>query len=712
MIALLTKTKSRKIFIELLCASTSLFVVFAVTCLKYGLTESGDWNVPTLYQDDALHWLAFFRAISAGECLPYSSFIVSNLGAPFNGNWNDFPMSLPLLMLAGGVITKLFGFGVASNVVLVFAHLVSALAMYICLRVARSARIWAFIFSVCFGLAPFLFARGFTHINITFAYSVPIAMTIGLLLYQKGSTFLRGWRLFVILAISFYFGGIFPYYTAFFLMIMAFAGLFCLFTEKGISSILPFILIAACTFANFFLLTEPFRQYARENGPNEFALSRFYSNLQVCALRPVELFLPGSDSRVPILKQLSAFYENQDVFQNNFGSSESMAAYMGLPAILGFCLLCCMTGFFIFTRRQQLISGWFWFISFFMAFAVVGGLNGFLGLGKFFLLRSSNRVSIYIVAACLFFMAILLTRWKKKIPVFLQFCIALMIVGLAIFEALPRGESLRVHNEKAMESDREMVSKLESIMPNGAMIFNYPVIDFPESGNYAFLRPYLFTDKLRFSSGSNKGRSRETWQNEVEKLSPTKMIEELEKLGFGGILVYSGADLPDEQKQKSLQFLEATRNLPNLKIESHTGDFVFLRLSPDENPQPPSIKPQFLSTWWPPDIRPRGLDSSMLASSARWCAQMTAEVEVFNEQKTPKPFALSAKLLSANNARIEISARGGVIQTVDLKAGVPQSVSIDLPNALPGATRLKFQSSAMPLISDGRKFSFALLLDK
>jgi hypothetical protein len=347
-----------------------------------------------------------------------------------------------------------------------------------------------------------------------------------------------------------------------------------------------------------------------------------------------------------------------------------------------------------------------------MAFAVVGGLNGFLGLGKFFLLRSSNRVSIYIVAACLFFLAILLTRWKKKIPVFLQLCIALMMVGLAIFEALPRGESLRVHNEKAMESDREMVSKLESIMPNGAMIFNYPVIDFPESGNYAFLRPYLFTDKLRFSSGSNKGRSRETWQNEVEKLSPTKMIEELEKLGFGGILVYSGADLPDEQKQKSIQFLEATRNLTNLKIESHNGDFVFLRLSPDENPQPPSIKPQFLSTWWPPEIHPRGLDSSMLASSARWCAQKTAEVEVFNEHKTSKPFVLSGQLLSANNARIEISARGGVIQTVDLKAGVPQSVSIDLPNALPGATRLKFQSSTMPLISDGRKFSFALLLDK
>jgi hypothetical protein len=346
-----------------------------------------------------------------------------------------------------------------------------------------------------------------------------------------------------------------------------------------------------------------------------------------------------------------------------------------------------------------------------MAFAVVGGLNGFLGFGKFFLLRSSNRVSIYIVAACLFFLAILLTRWKKKIPLLLQICIALLMVGLAIFEALPSGGSLRVHNEKTMKSDQELVLKLESIMPNGAMIFNYPVIDFPESGNYAFLRPYLFTDKLRFSSGSNKGRSRETWQNEVESLSPTKMIEELEKLGFAGILVYAGADLPDKQKQKSIQFLEATRNLTNLKIESHTGDFVFLRLSPDENPQPPSIKPQFLSTWWPPEIHPRGLDSSMLASSARWCAQKTAEVEVFNEQKTPKTFALSGQLLSANNARIEISSRGNILQAIDIKAGVPHSVLIDLPNALPGATRLKFQSTAMPIISDGRKFNFAFVLD-
>ena len=107
-----------------------------------------------------------------------------------------------------------------------------------------------------------------------------------------------------------------------------------------------------------------------------------------------------------------------------------------------------------------------------------------------------------------------------------------------------------------------------------------------------------------------------------------------------------------------------------------------------------------------------GLDYSTLAPSARWCAQKTGEVEVFNEQKTTRSLALSGKLLSANDARIEISSRGEILQVIDLKANVPQSVTIVSPNILPGANRLHFQSNAHPIISDGRKFNFALLLDE
>ena len=705
------KLKIRDIALECLFILVALTVVFVSTCLRYGLVESTAWHVPAFYQDDAIYGLAHFKSVSQGECLPYSSFIVLNLGAPFSGNWNDFPVTSPGLVYLSGVLAKWLGIGFASNTILVLAHLVSALAMFVCLKLVGSARIWAAVFSICFGLSPFLFSRGFNHIVLTFAYSVPLALVIGLLVYRKGSSFLSGWRLAAVLAISFYFGGIFPYYTAFYLIIMAFTGLYCFVNEKKKSSIFPFLLIAASTFTNFFLLTEPFRQYARENGPNEFAVSRFYNNLQVSALRPVELFLPGSSSRVPILKQLSAFYENQDIFRNNFSSSESMAAYMGLPAILGFCLLCCMTGYFIFTRRQQLISGWFWLISFFMAFAVVGGLNGFLGLGKFFLLRSSNRVSIYIVAACLFFLALLLTRCNKKIPPLLRIFIALALVGFAVWEALPNGESLRAYNEKTMSSDREIVAKLETHLPKGAMVFNYPVIDFPESGTYAFLRPYLFSNELRFSSGSVKGRARESWQYEIENLPPLQMIAELQKIGFSGILVYKGSDLSEDQKEKSRHFLEATCKLPNSRLESADRDFVFVRISPDENPRLPKIKPQFLSTWWPTGVKPAISEVINLPEDARWCAQKIGELEIFNEQSKPQSMNLIGTLFSPNDAKIEFSFQKKIIKTVDLKANNPELISIQLASVEPGATRLIFQTDSNPIASGGKKFNFAFILN-
>ena len=706
------KTRLQKIFIELLWIFTGLCLVFGITCLKYDLIDSWSWHVPALYQDDAIPMLALFKAASVGEYIPYKSIIFENLGAPFSGNWNDYPFTGPVLIVFAGFLSNLFGLGFASNAVLLIAHLVSALSMYVCLRLAGSVRIWALVFSICFGLCPFLFARGFTHIVLTFAYSVPIALLIGLMIYRKGSAFLSGWRLFFVLVLSFYLGGIFTYYTAFYLIVMAFAGLYCFCNERKVSCLLPFILIAVLTFTNFFLLTEPLREYAREHGPNEFGVSRFYSNLQVCALRPIELFLPGSGSQIPVLKQLSAFYENQDIFQNRFEASESMAAYMGIPAIFGFCVLMCMTGYFIFTRRQQMISGWFWVVGFFMAFAVVGGLNGFLGLGKFFLLRSSNRVSIYIVAACLFFFAILLTRWKKNIPQPLLICFALILVGFAVFEALPTGESMRPSTEKRLNSDREMVAKLDADLPQGAMIFNYPVIDFPESGTYSFLRPYLFSEDLRFSSGSVKGRARESWQHEIEKLPPNQMIDSLQKIGFSGILVYKGRSVPEKMRERSLLFLEAIRAMPNSKLESSDGDFVFIRLVPDEFPQLPKIKPQFLSAWWPAENRPSFADAVNLPIGSKWCAQKFGEVEIFNEMDKPQAMNTTGIMFSPQDSIIQISIGKESLKTLVLKANIPEVVNIQLPALKPGASRLIFKSNRNPIICNGRKFNFALAFNE
>ena len=261
-----------------------------------------------------------------------------------------------------------------------------------------------------------------------------------------------------------------------------------------------------------------------------------------------------------------------------------------------------------------------------------------------------------------------------------------------------------------MSSDREMVSKLETDLPRGAMIFNYPVIDFPESGTYAFLRPYLFSEDLRFSSGSVKGRARESWQHEVEKLPAGKMLDELQRFGFSGILVYQGSELPEELKEKSNQLLKALHSLPNARIESEAGDFAFIRLWPSDKPELPTIQPQFLSTWWPSEVHPVDSNLPQMPEGTRWCAQKTGEVEIFNELPYPKKTAIHLKLLSMQDAKIEISMGEKPIKSFNVKANLVENLVFDLPELPPGASRLFFRSSGRPVLNGGRKFGFALCL--
>ena len=692
-------------------AFAAIAAVLAAVLLHYGLWNIQNWRAPSHYDSDSLHLLALFEAVSRGECWPYTSFLVSGLGAPFVANWNDYPITCPVLLLVGGFITKWLGVAVAANFLLVMAHVSSALAMFISLRLAGAHRVWAGVFSVCFGLTPLLFYRGLTHLVLTFAYSVPITLALCYLIFQRGSSFLRGWRLLLVCAIAFYFGGIFPYYTAFFLMAMAFAALYCLLNEKKFSVLLPFALIALSTLAHFYTVTEPFRQYSRENGENFFAVSRFYSNVQLNALRPVEMLLPGSSSRLPVLKQISAFYENQDIFRDKFEYTESMVSYLGLPAITGLFLLFGMTGYFVFTRQQQKIPGWFWFVGFFIAFAVVGGVNGILGLAKFFLLRSSNRVSIYIAAACFFFLALLLTRLSRRIPRAVQGPMAFSFVAAAVFEALPLSFAPDARAAHLYNSDRQMASVLESRLPGQAMVFNYPVIDFPEAGTYAHLRPYLFADSLRFSFGSVKGRARETWQHDVLEQPAEAMAAQLEDYGFSGILVYRGEDLSAEQKKEVERFVEETAVTQAESLVSEGGDFVFVVLNPASSPALPKMRPQFLSTWWQDTIQPASL-SVFASEGLRWSAQPHGEIEIFNERSQPQDFLLKGSMMSMNDASLSVFLGEKKLQEIALRAGELQPVVIDLPSLKSGASRIRFESDAQPELVDGRKFNFALALQE
>jgi hypothetical protein len=198
-------------------------------------------------------------------------------------------------------------------------------------------------------------------------------------------------QLLCVYSLSFFLGTQSPYYTAPYIWAVFVAGMLWAINASWIASFLRYGSCVASFIGGFLFGFGPTLIHAMSEGKNFEAVTRYYGELQKLALRPIEMFLPGSDSGIPGLKQLSAFYENQCLFRQRFEFSESMAVYLGIVGCLGFVLLFGLTVYYVLSRQQFKISGWFWFALFLIAFAIVGGLNGFLGLGKFYLLRSANR---------------------------------------------------------------------------------------------------------------------------------------------------------------------------------------------------------------------------------------------------------------------------------------------------------------------------------
>jgi phosphoglycerol transferase len=91
--------------------------------------------------------------------------------------------------------------------------------------------------------------------------------------------------------------------------------------------------------------------------------------------------------------------------------------------------------------------------------------------------------------------------------------------------------------------DKEFFPEMERRLPDGAMVFQFPVHGFPENGpvhemgDYEHFRPYLHTKNLRFSYGTVKGRKGSDWQAKLDDNKPLEVTTELVAKGFGHVLI-------------------------------------------------------------------------------------------------------------------------------------------------------------------------------
>jgi len=589
--------------------------VFLAWCGSMAIWSPAGFGRPAVYLDDPsrsdiVAVYTGLKANTAGEAAPFSWKTVSRLNAPFTANWTDWPSLDELHGLALLILANLFGVFGGINAALLLGHLLAAGTFYGVARASGCSQLWSFVGGLAYGLSPFMFAQSPHHSAVQWAWHVPLFTLVWR--WVATDPGIEPWsrRFKQATGIGLLTGLLNVYYTNIFCQLTLLGAAIRSLRTRARPALLSALAVIGAAAIGFAVSNFDTWTYKAVNGPNEGALVREYKWLEIYGLKIVDLFIPPVHHRSDALRSFGIEHRKQAVLNDEDGSP-----YQG---IVGLACLLWLAGTAI-TRiasgreKEVPIEAW-WVLWIVLAFTT-GGLNAIVGALGFTMFRTGARYSIVILAITLLWAARQLTSMQADAEAKtgqmaaprLWMAGAALLCGLILWDQVPQAPTAATIDAitRQVEADREFTEQMEAALPAGAMVFQLPVMDFPEAPipgvpPYDHFRPYIFSKQLRFSFGSHKGREREKWQQQLQNLlvagaapdqeakkirfntdNVRRAVDELKKLGFAAIYVNRNG-FPDRGKGLEEALLEIGYDKP--PIRNVTGDLTCIMLDKAAEP--------------------------------------------------------------------------------------------------------------------------------
>lgn len=520
-------------------------------CAANGKWSAQAWALPATYAHDAekgdfLSNAAYLKASSHWGGIPFLWKTVPELGAPNDGNWNDFPSLDEVVLTIQSVLAGLFRLFAGLNASFALAHMLAAAALYFSARLSGANRLWSTLAGLAFGVSPFIFAQSPHHMQVAYVWPVaffPLAWRA--VSTPPGLTW--GTRPFW-LAVGFGFvaGLHFVYYTNVFCQLVLLGAAIQWYRTRETGPLKAALAVIAAAAVGFAVNNVDGWTYRLFHEPNSGAFVREYKWLEIYGLKLVDLVIPPVTHRSDALAAFAIDHRKGAPLLDEGGS------YLGIVGLLAFAWL-------IVDAVRSGLRGRFnevpieaWWILWIVLMFTTGGLNAIAGAFGVTMFRAACRYSVVILAISLLYAARRLTDIQADSAArstdgtlgILWGTIAAVLGLTILWDQVPRAPSADYTNaiNVLVDSDRRFVAQMESALPDGAMVFQFPVMEYPESpvpgvGSYEHFRPYLYSSKLRYSFGSQKGRDREAWQKEVANMPIEKALPEIARRGFAAIYI-------------------------------------------------------------------------------------------------------------------------------------------------------------------------------
>lgn len=662
-------------------------LVTAVWCTHYERWTPSSWQTPTHYTGDSLEILARLAAAAEGDALPPLRHTLHRLGAPHGADWTEYPASDRVLMAWLGWLARFTGWAFAANFALWLAAVTAALSFYGCARFLRHDRLWCFVGAVLFAFTYQAFARGLPHLLLAYSWTIPPALLSCWLVAGGGTTLRRRGPRWFIWGTAAWLGVSNPYVLLLYLQLLGLALLVRLMREGREGGRAPHLYVGALALgiavACFVLFQLDF--FLRQNVEGGVPiLERNFAGTERYALKPVELALPPDTHRWNAFAFVGQRYQKSSQWLG-----EPFFPYLGVVGLLAFAMLAWET-----LRRAVLggrIPASSLQVVWIGTFASVGGLNNLVALlTGVQVFRATNRYSLFLSALALLFAVSWLSRRTRHWPPLVRGGLAAVVLLFGLLDQIPPRSPDRAEEVATRHAaDRDFGRALEAALPPGTMVFQLPVMGFPEvvppnrMSDYAPFRPYLHTTTLRFSYGALKARARGHWQHDLAWQRAATQIAVLEAAGFGALLV--DRDGFRDHAEVILNRLERAGRRPTLT--SADGNLVLVPLQPAAVPRPPFARtPVYGRGWRSPFRREFGP-----GWRTRW-AHEDAVLSYHNPTDVPLAFALRARLHARGARAVELWLNGESVGRFVFAAD--GELPLDLPGLTlrPGLNRLDLRT--------------------
>ena len=242
---------------------------------------------------------------------------------------------------------------------------------------------------------------------------------------------------------------------------------------------------------------------------------------QIYGLKSVDMIAPLSTHRFQVLADFGVAHRAVSPLQDE-------GSYLGIVGIAALALLVGRAVSGVVNRRTPAVPMEAWQVLWVLLFFSTGGLNAILGLLGFTLFRTGCRYSVVILAIVLLHAAKWLTALQTQMEeracdgrtqILFQGWSGCRVPAESLGSASPLTDGHAEGDDRAASGGgSRFVAEMEAVLPEQAMVFQLPVMEFPEAPvlgllPYDHFRPYLYSKTLRFSFGSVKGRDRDKWQS-------------------------------------------------------------------------------------------------------------------------------------------------------------------------------------------------------